>query len=94
MTLLTLLPIAWLALAAGLLFAWRGSLLALWREPVFKTPILIVESDDWGAGPPVQAEALAAIDACLERHCDATGRPAVMTLALILATPEARHGGL
>ena len=88
MTLLTLLPIAWLALAAGLLFAWRGSLLALWREPVFKTPILIVESDDWGAGPPVQAEALAAIDACLERHCDATGRPAVMTLALILATPK------
>ena len=82
-----LLPV-WLALTAGLLFAWRGSLLALWREPVFKTPILIVESDDWGAGPSAQAEALAAITECLERHHDTTGRPAVMTLALILATPK------
>ena len=82
------LLLAWLALAAGLLFAWRRSLLALWREPAFKMPILIVESDDWGAGPPAQAEALYAIRACLERHHDATGRPAVMTLALILATPK------
>ncbi len=91
--LLSFLPLAWLALAAGLLFAWRRSLLALWREPAFKMPILIVESDDWGAGPPAQAFALDAIRACLERHHDATGRPAVMTLALILATPRPGMAG-
>ena len=80
--------LAWLALLAGLLLAWRGQLLALWREPVFEAPILIVESDDWGAGPTAQAEALTAVAQRLARHHDASGRPAVMTLALILAVPE------
>ncbi|MBU1665994.1 MAG: hypothetical protein KKG92_11425, partial [Gammaproteobacteria bacterium] len=87
MTWLLIALLAWPLLVSGLLFVWRKPLLALWREPVFKAPILIVESDDWGAGPLVQAEALAAIAECLARQRDASGRPAVMTLALVLAVP-------
>ncbi len=79
----------WLALLAAILLTWRRPLLALWREPVFTAPILIVESDDWGAGPPEQAGALAALAQHLQRHRDASGRPALMTLAVILALPEA-----
>ncbi len=93
MTLLYTLPLAWLALAAALLFIWRKQLSALWREPVFTAPILIVESDDWGAGPVSQAEALINLADCLSRHHDARGRPAVMTLALVLALPKAGMAG-
>lgn len=93
MTLLFAVLLAWLALLAGLLLAWRGQLLALWREPVFKAPILIVESDDWGAGPLEQADALGALAARLGRHHDGEGRPALMTLALILAIPRPGMAG-
>ncbi len=88
MTWILILLFAWPFLAIGLSLAWRRRLLALWREPMFKVPILIVESDDWGSGPPEQAEALAKLAACLSRHRDSSGRPAVMTLALVLAVPE------
>ncbi len=93
MTLLFFVVLAWLSLAAGLLLAFRGPLLALWREPAFKAPILIVESDDWGAGPLTQANALTELAACLNRHHDVTGRPACMTLALILAIPKPEMAG-
>ncbi len=79
----------WLVLLAGIVLVWRRSLLALWREPVFTAPILIVESDDWGAGPKAQAAALATLAEHLQQHRDVSGRPAVMTLAVILALPEA-----
>jgi len=88
MNLILALLLAWLAVVAGLLVAWRSSLLALWREPVFKFPVLIVESDDWGAGPLAQADALGAIAAVLARHRDKVGRHPVMTLALVLAIPK------
>ena len=93
MTLLFFLPLAWLALVAGLLIVFRDRLLALWREPAFKAPILTIESDDWGAGPLTQAVALSKLAACLNRHHDVTGRPACMTLALILAIPKPEMAG-
>lgn len=74
---------------AAILLLHRRALIALWREPVVRHPILIVESDDWGAGPLEQAEALTAITDCLARHHDGQGRSPVMTVALILALPEA-----
>ena len=71
-----------------LLFYVRRQLTALWREPVIKHPVLVLESDDWGAGPLVQAEALEQLRALLQRHHDGKGRPAVMTLGVILEVPD------
>lgn len=81
---LMLIPLIW----AGLLLVYRAPLARLWREPVLCRPVLIIESDDWGPGPESHARALASLTACLERHRDATGSPAVMTLGLVLAHPD------
>ncbi|MDP2833085.1 MAG: hypothetical protein Q8Q28_07290 [Pseudomonadota bacterium] len=89
MQLLTLLGVAWGLGVAAILLLHRRALIALWREPVMRHPVLIVESDDWGVGPLEQAEALSAIVDCLARHHDRQGRSPVMTVALILALPEA-----
>lgn len=89
MQLLTLLGAAWCLTVAAILLLHRRALIALWREPVMRHPVLIVESDDWGAGPLDQAAALDAITDCLARHQDSQGRSPVMTVALILALPEA-----
>lgn len=84
---------AWLLLIwlFGNLFvfiAYRRTLAARWREPVLRHPVLIVESDDWGAGPVEQADALRAIARVLARHRDASGRTPVVGLALVLAGPD------
>lgn len=78
------LPALWLFIL--LLFA--GPARAAWREPVLRHPVLIIESDDWGPGPSTHAEALERLAACLGRHRDGTGRPAVMTLGLTLSLPD------
>ena len=75
----------------GTVFAgWVGRdlLAAFWREPVLKRPALIIESDDWGAGPPEQSERLARIAAVLESYADAEGRRPVMTLGLVLRVAD------
>lgn len=84
----------WCALVACLLLACRRPLLALWREPVLRHPVLVFESDDWGAGPSQQAWALRRLAQVLCRHRDGEGRPAVMTLALVLgrADPDSLAG--
>lgn len=92
------LPLIALWLAAVALVAWvhRRELSRAWREPVWRDPLLIVESDDWGAGPAAQATALNAIAQVLARHRDTTGRSPVMNLAIVLAVPDGpamRHGG-
>lgn len=79
---------AWLTIMAVLLLVYRRELVRLWREPVFRVPVLIIESDDWGAGPLVQADALQRIAEVLKRHRDAKGRQPVMCLALVLAVPD------
>ena len=61
-----------------LFYAWRG-IVAAWREPVLKRPILIIESDDWGAGPDEQAAALKQISHLLEKFADHERRRPVMT---------------
>ncbi|HMN75643.1 MAG TPA: hypothetical protein PKC97_06225 [Burkholderiaceae bacterium] len=82
-----LLP-AWVLGNALLLTVYRRDLLRLWREPVFRHPVLIIESDDWGAGPLSQASALRDIANVLARHRDAAGRAPVLNLALVLAVPD------
>jgi hypothetical protein len=83
------LPIL-LWLGGSLLLAWyyRGTLTAVWREPVLRRPVLIVESDDWGAGPAEQAEALASLRECLGKLHDRDGNPPVMTLGVVLAVAD------
>nr|CCF78709.1 conserved exported hypothetical protein [Rubrivivax gelatinosus S1] len=82
------LAVGWIALAGAIAFVYRRTLSRIVREPVLRHPILIVESDDWGAGPSEQAEALRAIAAVLGRHRDGLGRAPVMSLALVLAVPD------
>ena len=81
---LALLLLLWL----GVLLAFAAPLVARWREPVLKRPVLVIESDDWGAGPLAQAEALTSLAALLQRVRDGSGRPAVMTLGVVLEVPD------
>ena len=88
MMLLELL-VLWL-LATGvvlLLYSWRG-MIAAWCEPVLRRPVLIIESDDWGAGPAEQAGAINKIARILGNFADGGGRRPVMTLGMILATAD------
>jgi hypothetical protein len=79
---------AWLLLGAGVGWWYRHELRRVWREPTLRRPVLVVESDDWGAGPLAQAAALRAIADVLGAHRDAAGRRPVMSLALVLAVPD------
>lgn len=88
MTILALLLAMVLLLWAGVLLAFAGPLSARWREPVLRQPVLIIESDDWGAGPVAQADALTRLSALLQRKRDRTGRPLVMTLGVVLEVPD------
>lgn len=87
---LLLLPLSWLVFVIGILLWYRRDLGRFWREPVLKRPVLVLESDDWGAGPSSQVAALDEIAAVLKRHRDSTGRSAVASLAVVLAVPEGR----
>lgn len=77
-----------LILWTSILLVFARPLFARWREPVLRRPILIIESDDWGAGPFEQAIALHKISTLLQSICDRKGRPAVMTLGIILEVPD------
>lgn len=79
----------WLGVNAGFVVVYRRELWRLWREPVLRYPILIIESDDWGAGPLAQAAALNDIAGVLAQHRDRSGRAPVFSLALVLAVPDA-----
>jgi len=87
-TMLALALAAILLLWAAVLLAFAGPLAARWREPVLRHPVLIIESDDWGAGPLAQAGALTRLTDTLQDIRDHSGRPAVMTLGLILEVPD------
>lgn len=82
------LLLVWAVLNTALLLFYRRMLWCLWREPVWRHPVLVVESDDWGAGPLIQAEALRDIAAVLSRHADASGRAPTFNLSLVLAVPD------
>lgn len=85
---LALALVAMLLLWAAILLAFAGPLVARWREPVLKHPVLAIEGDDWGAGPLQQADALRQIRALLQRVHDRSGRPALMTLGVVLEVPD------
>lgn len=80
--------LAWLVVNVVIVAVYRRELWRLWREPVLRLPILIIESDDWGPGPLAQAVALRDIAQVLARYRDQTDRAPVMSLALVLAVPD------
>jgi hypothetical protein len=61
---------------------------AAWREPMFKLPVLVLESDDWGAGPVEQSAGLDRLVDILTACRDQHGRPPVMTLGVVLQTAD------
>ena len=84
-----LLPVLWLGMVGGVMLYYQRSLLAAWREPVLRYPVLIIEGDDWGAGPvEPQATSLNRLVEVLAGYRDRNGRHPVMTLALALAVPD------
>ena len=71
-----------------LALVYRRALLAAWREPALRAPVLIFESDDWGYGPLAQAASLERIASVLAEFHDAAGRHPVATLGVVLAGPD------
>jgi len=78
---------AWVSLAV----AFGRRLHADWREPVLAAPVLIVESDDWGPGPPEDADRLRRLATVLQESSDEHGRHPVVTLGVVLAVPDSSH---
>lgn len=79
----------WLAGGLLMLQTRHGSELKnLWREPMVETPVLILESDDWGVGPKDDAKALTELAAILGRFEDVEGRRPVMTLGVVLGEAD------
>ncbi|PWG62673.1 hypothetical protein [Sediminicurvatus halobius] len=90
LTALGVVLVLMLASWAAIVWHYRHTIRRAWREPVLRHPVLVIESDDWSPGPPEHAERLQCIAARLGRRRDSTGRPAVMTLGLILTAPDGR----
>lgn len=75
----------------GLLGFYARDLRRSWCEPVLRFPVVIFESDDWGAGPLDQARALANLREILARFKNKMGHAPVMALGVILATADTRR---
>jgi hypothetical protein len=78
----------WVGGVGFVLFLHRRDLARVWCEPVFRRAVLVLESDDWGAGPLSQEMALRAVADVLARHRDAAGSHPVLNIALVLAVPD------
>lgn len=88
MSTLGLILLVWLLVTIALLAPHARVLRALWREPVLTYPVVIVESDDWGPGPESDGAMLQRIAKQLAAIRDQDGRPAVMTLGVVLGSPD------
>ena len=83
------LLVLWLLVSGAIIFLYaRREIIANWHEPVLRRPVLIIESDDWGAGPASQAAVLGEIARLLAGFSDCDGHPPVMTLGVVLATAD------
>jgi hypothetical protein len=81
--------ILWLPVSGAMMFLYaRREIIASWQEPVLRRPVLIIESDDWGAGSESQADVLEEIARLLAGFSDCDGRQPVMTLGIVLATAD------
>jgi hypothetical protein len=81
--------ILWLLVSGTIVFLYaRREIIANWHEPVLSRPVLIIESDDWGAGSASQAAVLGEIARMLACFSDCDGRQPVVTLGVVLATAD------
>lgn len=71
-----------------LVVAFRRQISACWREPVVAVPVLVIESDDWGPGPPEDAARLKELWKALRTLRDSRGVPPAVTLGVVLAVPD------
>lgn len=76
---------------SGLLAFYARDLRRCWREPILRYPVVIFESDDWGAGPLDQVKSLESLRRILARFKDKMGRTPVATLGVILATADTQR---
>lgn len=83
-------PLLWLAVMTVIVFWYRHDIDRLWREPALRYPVLVLESDDWGAGPLGQVAALDDLAALLCRFRDSSGHAPVMSLAVVLSVPDGK----
>lgn len=81
-----------LGLWSLILVAFARRLMADWREPVLSAPVLIIESDDWGPGPPEDAARLRQVARLFQEFRDGRGHHPVVTLGIVLAVPEPAAG--
>ncbi len=88
MAVVFLAALFWSITSAVILYCYRRDLQRFWSEPVFRLPVLVLESDDWGAGPTRQAHALNRLVEILGQHRDAVGRQPIFNLAIVLAVPD------
>lgn len=88
MTILTLLFAIWLMTVIVILLVFFRPLASLWHEPVFCTPVFVLESDDWGAGSLEQAAALNKMSSLLSTIRDKSGHPVVMTIGIVPAIAD------
>jgi hypothetical protein len=81
--------LCWLLVGSAVfLVFFRSLLIGLWREPMLRYPVLIIESDDWGPAPAFHAERLLRLSGILGSRNDWRNRHPVMTLGVILAIPD------
>lgn len=74
-----------------LLIFYARDLRRCWHEPAIRFPVVIFESDDWGAGPLDQAAALESLREVLASFEDKMGRSPVITLGIVLATADTKR---
>ena len=79
--------VLWVIFSVIVVLLHYRRLKGLWHEPVVAEPIVIFESDDWGAGPLQQAVALNRISQVLAGVKDHHNRCPVMTLGVTLSQP-------
>ena len=85
------IPLFIILVWSGLLGFYARDLRRCWREPVLRFPVVIFESDDWGAGPLDQTAALKNLREILSNFKDRLGRSPVVTLGIILATADTKR---
>jgi len=89
MNLIIVLIIGWVVTwTLIIVLRYKQEILSSWREPVLKHPVLIFESDDWGAGPLEQSQALSDIGTVLGQYTDRFNHYPVMTLGVVISVPD------